>query len=187
MGWTRYTRAMEEEPNSPVNRPAEMTAAERVSLTATAYHEAGHAVMALMLGRQIQKVSITPANLQTGGRRLGICEMKKGRLKQPKDWLEDEVLILLAGMVAEARFTGEYCPRGAAQDLNAARHLLQTRAGSETQRERLERRLIDKTEHLLSDHGPAKAIELIAKELIERKKISGRAAQHFFTQVVRED
>ena len=164
-------------PDSPGN-------ASQIRLTATAYHEAGHATMALALGRAIQKVTVSPANLQTGGRRLGLCEMKKGRTKSPKDWLENEVLILLAGMVAEARFTGEYCHLGASQDLLAVRSLLRKRVDGESQIERLQRRMLDKTEHLLSDPGHAMAIELIAQELILTTKISGRAALHLFNQAV---
>jgi hypothetical protein len=65
-------------------------------LAATAYHEAGHAVMALSLGRLIQKVTILPGKSQFGEVRLGACEIRKGRSKASKDLLEDEALILLA-------------------------------------------------------------------------------------------
>ena len=65
--------------------------------THTAYHEAGHAVIALMLGRSVHEVSILP-----GGKRLGYCEMRKGG-RAPKDALEADLLILLAGM-ADAAF-----------------------------------------------------------------------------------
>ncbi len=155
-----------------------------LQLTATAYHEAGHAVMALSVGRLIQKVTILPGKSQFGETRLGVCEIHKGRSKVSKDLLEDEVLILLAGMVAEARFTGQYCQQGAAQDLSNIRRLLQSRASSESQLERLHRRLLDKTEHLLCDQRHAKAIELIAHELIQKTTISGRAVRHFFAQAL---
>ena len=102
-------------------------------LTATAYHEAGHAVMALSLGRLIQKVTILPGKSQFGETRLGVCEIGKGDPKLRKEFAEDEVLILFAGMVAEARFTGQYCQTGATQDLLAIRRLLQDRATSESQ------------------------------------------------------
>ena len=93
-------------------------------LVATAYHEAGHAVMAQSLGRLVQKVTILPGKSQFGEVRLGICEIRKGRSKASKDLLEDEALILLAGMVAEARFTGQYCEQGATQDLRNLQQLL---------------------------------------------------------------
>lgn len=153
---------------------------------ATAYHEAGHAVMALSLGRPIQKVTIAPAKLQLGGTRLGLCEIQKGRSKATKDWLEDEVLILLAGMVAEAHFTGQYCSRGAALDLQLCRRLLQNRTSGQRQLERLERRMLDKTEHFLSDLGHAQAVESLAQELLEKTTISGRAVRHFFNQALQK-
>lgn len=155
-------------------------------LTATAYHEAGHAVMAVSLGRSIQKVTIKPGRSQFGEAQLGVCELKKGRSKRSKDLLEDEVLILFAGMVAEARFTGQYSPQGASQDLRVIGRLLDRRANSPRQIERLQRRLLDKTEHLLHDEGHAQAIEMIAQELIEKTIISGRAVRHFFDQAQKQ-
>ncbi len=140
--------------------------------------------MALALGRPIQKVTITPAQQPAGGARLGACKIQKGRFKPSDDWLEDEVLILLAGMVAEAHFTEKYCQQGAAQDLRHARRLLQNRASNERQLERLESRMLDKTEHLLSDEGNARAVQLIAGELVQKTTISGRAARHLFQQAM---
>ncbi len=69
----------------------------------TAYHEAGHAVIAIMVGRTVNKVSIVP-----GGKRLGVCKMNKGRTKASQDALEADLLILLAGMAAEGRKSGRY-------------------------------------------------------------------------------
>ena len=138
--------------------------------------------MAVSLGRPIEKVTISPARLQTGGSRLGICKIQKGRTKPSNDQLEDDVLILLAGMVAESRFTGRYCTDGAAQDLANVERLLSTRAPSERQLERLTRRMLDKTEHVLGDQRHAKAIESIAQELVRKVTISGRAVRHYFDQ-----
>ena len=84
------------ENNSPPPTPAE----DDLDRRATAYHEAGHAVMSLTVGRAIQKVTIARGRLPAGGQRLGACEIKKARFKPSNDELEDDVLILLAGMVA---------------------------------------------------------------------------------------
>lgn len=154
----------------------------KVRLIATAYHEAGHAVMAESLGRLVKKVTIVPGKSQFGVARLGVCEIGKGRTKAPKDALEEEALILLAGMVAEARFTGQYCQQGASQDLRYVHQLLLNRAASESQLERLQRRLLDKTEHILHENVHVKAVEAIAAELLEKTTISGRAVRHFFRQ-----
>ncbi|MFN7734846.1 MAG: cell division protein FtsH [Pirellula sp.] len=152
------------------------------ALKATAYHEAGHAVMALFLGRPIDKVTIAPGKSAIGVERLGACHIKKGQGKGSKDWLEDEVMILLAGMVAESQITGQYCAAGAAQDLRFVRRFLQSRAAGERQVERLERRLLSKTENYLSERALWSAIEKIAAELLKSQTISGRAARHLFEE-----
>jgi ATP-dependent Zn protease len=144
---------------------------------ATAYHEAGHAVMALYLGRPIQRVSIQPSHL-----RLGQCEIQKGTFRPSRDHLETEILILLAGVAAEARLIGRYDWGGASQDLRGVRRLSEMRAGGTKQIERLERRMLDKAEHILQEPGVWPAVELIAQELIDKTIISGRAARHFFDQ-----
>lgn len=156
------------------------------ALRSTAYHEAGHAVMAHILGRPVQKVTVAPAQLQTGGIRLGACDIKKGRNKATRDALADQALILLAGMVAESHFTGRYCQQGAAQDLMNVHRLLQSRAGNPRQLKRLENRLIDKAETLLQETVNAKAIERIAQALIEQTSLSGRAVRHLHEQAARE-
>jgi plasmid stabilization system protein ParE len=140
---------------------------------ATAYHEAGHAVMALALGRHVQRVSVLP-NQQ----RLGHCEFKKGAFRPTKDALEAEVLILLGGLAAEARQTGEYGWEAASRDLRGVRELTELRAVTPRQVERLERRLLDKTEHLLDQPGVWSAVERIADELLRCTTLSGRAARH---------
>jgi hypothetical protein len=144
---------------------------------ATAYHEAGHAVIALALGRNVQRVSVLPNQL-----RLGQCEVKKGRAKPAHDPVEVEILILLGGIAAEACYTGEYAWAGAQQDLRAVRALTSQRASGEKQIARLERRLLDKVEHLLADPAAWRATELIAAELLSCTTISGRAARHLFDQ-----
>lgn len=171
---------------APPNSISDAVAARAAEqLRATAYHEAGHAVMAMIVGRPVHKLTIASGQLQTGGVRLGACEMKKGKAKASNDWLEDTVLILLAGMVAEGHFTGRYSPSGAAQDLQAVRQLLNQRVSNDRQLERLQRRLLDKAEHLLADESATKAIATIVQELLQKQTISGRAVQHFFNQASR--
>ncbi len=153
--------------------------------TATAYHEAGHAVMAYARGRTVEKVTISRAQLQTGGFRLGACKMQKGRAKSSQDRLEDEVLILLAGMVGESHYTQRYCQAGAAQDLQAVKRLLATRAPRERQLQRLAQRMLDKTEHLLNADVNRQAITMVANELLEKETISGRAVRHLMQEAER--
>jgi ATP-dependent Zn protease len=143
----------------------------------TAYHEAGHAVIALALDRDVQRVSILPNQL-----RLGQCDLKKHKARKSQDPIEAEMLIFLGGPAAEARLTGEYCWGGAMQDLRHVRTLALRSAGSQKQVERIERRMLDKVEHLLSDPPVWLATQLIAEELLRSTTISGRAARHLFEQ-----
>lgn len=144
--------------------------------TLTAYHEAGHAVMALLMGRSIQKVSIIPSQ-----NRLGACTLQKGRAKQVQDKLEAEILILLAGMAAEGRKSGRYNVQGARQDLQAVERLALARSGNSGQATKLIHKLLDKAQHLLADKATWTAVKVIAAELIEHESISGRAARHHLT------
>jgi ATP-dependent Zn protease len=143
---------------------------------ATAYHEAGHAVVALAVGRPVHRVSVLPNR-----ERLGVCEFRKGVFRPTKDWLEEEILISLAGIAAEARHTGAYAWDEAGRDLRYVRRLAIQRAG-DRQAERLERRLLAKAENLLADDELWRAVELIAAELLRLGSISGRAVQHFYDQ-----
>ena len=169
------------------NASAQPTAESNTDRKATAWHEAGHAVMALLLGRPVEKVTIVPGQMQSGTARLGACKIQKGRRKASKDPMEDEVLILLAGMVAESRVTGRYCQMGASQDLLMVQTLLSAnRVKNERQLQRLAQRMVDKAEHLLNGPVPTRALELIAKELLEKDSISGRAVKHFFEMAERQ-
>ena len=153
---------------------------------ATAYHESGHAVMALLQGRPIEKVTICPAQMAAGGSRLGACKIQKGRQKSSQDPLESEVLVLLAGMVAESHLTGRYCQAGASQDLMMVERLLSRRVSKERELQRLAKRMLNKTEHILNDQTHRKAIMSIAQELVKKETISGRAVRQLFSEAAQQ-
>jgi hypothetical protein len=147
---------------------------EPTSDQATAYHEAGHAVLALLLDRPVKRVSIMPDRDH-----LGVCEFGKGVFRPSEDWLEREILIALGGIAAEARLTGNYAWDAAARDQKYVRRLSVQRAG-ERRAEKLERRLLAKAEHFLAAAECWQAVELIATELLLHREISGRTALHLF-------
>ncbi len=143
--------------------------------TRTAYHEAGHAVIAIMVGRTVNKVSIVPS-----GKKLGVCKMNKGRTKASHDALEADLLILLAGMAAEGRKAGKYNMQGASQDLREAEKLAFMRAGNANQAEKILRRAFDKVHNLMDQKATWIAIKAIAEALLENQAISGREADHHY-------
>jgi len=144
----------------------------------TAFHEAGHAVIALALERPVAGVSVLPDR-----EKLGVCKFAKGVHRPTDDWLEREILIGLAGMAAEAQITGNYGLAGAAQDLKHVRKLALQRVG-DRQVEKYERRMLSKVENMLSDEGNWLAVEKIAAELIRLGVISGRTAKHLYEQAI---
>lgn len=172
--------------NEPKSAHAEAAASEpsdsndTATAIATAYHEAGHAVVALSLGRSVERLTIIRNSL-----RLGAVQIGKGRNSRKQDYYEIEAMILLAGLVSEARYTGEYNWGGAQQDLRAVRRLSLARVETEKKAERLERRLLDKTSHHLDQIGHWEAVESVANELIKSQSISGRTARHLYDEAMK--
>src|SRR5690348_11686681 len=98
----------------------------------TAYHEAGHAAVSLVLGRPVHEVSVLPDH-----EFMGVCQFGKAVFRPSEDWLEREMLIALGGLAAEAMHTGTYARDAANRDLKYVRRLAVQRAG-ERQADRLE-------------------------------------------------
>ncbi|MBL9091117.1 MAG: hypothetical protein JNL96_07815 [Planctomycetaceae bacterium] len=158
-----------------------MTAEPDPQLVATAYHEAGHAVMSLELNRPIERISIAPKEL-----RSGYCKLHKSVHGPLKDAVETEVLILLGGVGAEARHTGDYDWEAGSGDLRLVRELLNMQPSNDRALRRQETRLLDKMEHILDQPGVWTAVERIAKELLRETSISGRAARELHQQAKRQ-
>jgi ATP-dependent Zn protease len=147
----------------------------------TAYHEAGHAVIALVLGRPIHRVSVL-----SNSQRLGQCEFGKGVFRPSEDSLEREILIALAGLAAEARHSGTYAMDAADRDLRYVRRLVLQRK-SERAAPRYEERMLAKVEAMLGDNRVWHAVESIAAELLKFGAISGRAALHLYKNATDEE
>lgn len=152
----------------------EMPSAEDI---ATAYHEAGHAVVALALGRAVEKLSIVRNSL-----RLGAVNFSSRRTGRRQDYFENEAMILLAGIISEGRVTGKLNWSGANQDMLQLERMISSRVHQAKAAERLQRRLFDKTEHLLSQSEIWTAVEKIAQSLLQHRSLSGRAARHLFDE-----
>src|SRR4051812_25404829 len=103
---------------------------ERRRLEATAYREAGHAIIALQFGRAVRRITITPDHQSSS---LGHVLRHARRSFQPniltledtrqKNRVEREILMLLAGPAAEAHFTGRWDKVGALVDLECAHEI----------------------------------------------------------------
>ena len=76
-------------------------------LELTAYHEAGHAVMAHLLGGRVRQVTIEPDN-DDGPRRSGDTQIlwRRGAIAE-RDFARISVQVHLAGPAAEMAYSGE--------------------------------------------------------------------------------
>ncbi|MBT3356641.1 ATP-dependent zinc metalloprotease FtsH [bacterium] len=135
----------------------------------TAYHEAGHALVAKVLpdGDSVQKVSIISRG-QAAGYTLNVP--KKDKSLQFKSYYLDQISILLAGYVVEEKIFGEVTT-GASNDLERATAIA--------------RKLV--TRFGMSDLGPmtfGKTEEMVflGKELHEERNYSEQTAQEIDLQ-----
>jgi cell division protease FtsH len=82
----------------------------------TAYHEAGHAVLGKLLPNAdpVHEVSIIPRGL-AGGYTMHLPEEDRSHMQ--KSWLEDEMVMLLGGRVAEKLIIGDIST-GAKNDID---------------------------------------------------------------------
>lgn len=77
------------------------------SVELTAYHEAGHAFMALLLGAKVRSVTIEPDN-DDGPRRFGDTQIvrRMSRMSE-RQYRERAIQVSLAGPVAEMLYSGD--------------------------------------------------------------------------------
>jgi hypothetical protein len=112
-----------------------MSKSNKRKLEATAYHEAGHAVVALHLRHAVKRVSIIPDHDTLGwvlGRKVpGWFEPDVERDGRHRNWIQEEVQVLFAGGLAEARWTGRQNHVGAAHDYQMIDRLTENACGSE--------------------------------------------------------
>ena len=153
-----------------------MTKKEREKLKKTAYHEAGHAVAAFILRKRFKKISIIPNPYENSLGRLSGCGWKSnlnpefdedGRLRH---MVETQIIIFLAGPVAEAKLTGRYNHIGASKDYEGAVLYASYVTGSSEETSAYINWLLEKTKNILSIYR-WDAVELLAGELIKRREI----------------
>jgi len=154
-------------------------------LRLTAYHEAGHAVMAQLCGQRITEVEIIGDAEHAGSvRSLRIHEEQEPDVDSsiPTAPIERSLLCLVAGMVAEAMVSGHRSWDEGCEDLDAAVRLAMQVVGDcervlpflEIAREH--------TEGLLESHWPA--VEALASSLIERRRMTGEEVRRLLAPLL---
>lgn len=173
---------------------------------ATAFHEAGHAVVGLRQGspNRLLEVSIVP-DLAAGT--LG--HVSRGKFPRVRDMtlgadgprhfyrdfnpevddrrlveqrLKPGILSGFAGVIAERRFTGRrHDWAGAAYDLHQATDAIDFIVGSERQAQKYHDYLWVVADDAVTNNWPA--IEALALGLLARKRMSGRETRSFLVAV----
>ncbi len=169
---------------------------------ATAYHEAGHAVVGLWEGvpTSLLSVSIVPdREAQTLGHTVRgmyprVPDIKVGEDGKPHRFyrefnpefddrqlvgrrLRPEIVKLFAGPLAEKRFTGRHSWVGAKRDRQAATDLIDHIVGSERQAQKYLAFLWAVAEDAVALHWLE--IDALAQELLARKTMTGREIRAF--------
>lgn len=85
----------------------------------SAVHEAGHAVVNVLLGRKVSKVSITPYNSGVGGVTVRDVDDVDDKKTLTKTEITNEILVLLAGRMAEKVIIGD-TSTGCSNDIERA-------------------------------------------------------------------
>jgi hypothetical protein len=142
----------------------------------TAFHEAGHCVAAYSVGLRIVNLSIVPTP-----EALGYCHYAGHRS------VEQEILVLLAGGVAEALHEGQHDFDGEESDAHAAYALAHRLAEGDGYRATtLLDRHREQARRLLLDPVTWSAVVRIAEALLERGALDGREARRIYRQATRK-
>jgi hypothetical protein len=94
--------------------------------------------------------------------------------------VELEIMILLAGGIARAKFQGHRRRLGAGQDLRDANRLADCICGDLDERIAFVRWLGERTPLLLNQPRHWRAVQDTARALLEHKELTGRAARRIF-------
>ena len=153
---------------------------EQKRLEATAYHEAGHAVMAHTLGMPMHGASIV-ANSDA----LGHVRFKKPRwlifeelssevTPRAQDWIERNIQVAYAGRLTEKMHTGRSSRAGARSDYEGMADLALCTCGSPEEAKVFLKWLELRAAAPLGAPRFRVAVEAVARELLAQKSLTGR-------------
>jgi hypothetical protein len=165
---------------------------EGADVRAVAYHEAGHCVVAVLYGRTIRYVTITPGKRKNarGQVMIGRVVLRRPKLPQSPEREKAELCGALmecyAGVICESAATGMPVePSTIAADHEAAVAMVSALLGPNADSETLEAKLKDlylATAKLLSSDAMCRAVVRVAEALISKGTLTGRDVKRLVLQ-----
>jgi hypothetical protein len=146
----------------------------------TAYHEAAHAVASIELNVRVRRLTIVPE-----GDNLGSCgyymppvwlDPDADLSPRAERWIQNRIIIILAGPAAEARFRGRKNHVGASGDYQLACDLACCVAGGGEVLDKYLAWLNAVAVNLVTWPGQWEAVKDLAALLLERQTLTGREA-----------
>lgn len=164
---------------------------EHSKLEETAYHEAGHAVMSDILGIPIKSATIIP----NSGEYLGMVKTSIGFTAEDIqtvdicDWktqkkIEAQIMVFMAGQIAEAKYSEKEIQE-VIQDDRALGEMLFELVRSQEEYQAYYDWLYIKTKNLILCDPNWSLVEAVAKELLKRKRLSGRKIRKVIQEATR--
>ncbi len=156
----------------------------------TAYHEAGHAIADLAIGRAFRYVTIEPDE-DTLGHCMGVAYRGGQRLEmdayegntRARAWIEKRVKVYLAGNVAERRVTGRAVVAGSRNDFTNACEMLSHLCGDyESELPAYFNLMYVRTVGLVTNPLNWLTVERIAAELLDKQTVRYRTAKELARQ-----
>lgn len=157
-----------------------MRSAPLKNTEAAAYHEAAHALIASLCGHDVALVGLTPASTDTAGMIL-LAGSDLWKAKRTDDQgqtfrkcVETHCMYLLAGLAIDLRRDPRASMDGAASDFEKAMDLARQVTKSEIETATFCVTALIEVGKLLADPVNSRALDRIAKEIIERQRLSGQ-------------
>lgn len=159
-------------------------------LEATAHHEAGHAIAAILVHRRFRHVTIEPGEGSLGhvlyrawDRRLRPDVSSSPRTEL---LLRDAIITALAGLEAQAKFTGRRDFRGARSDYDQAADLASRACSSSEEANAYLAWLCVRTKQIVSAPYNWTAIRALAAALLRDRRLSYKGAVEVWSSATLE-
>lgn len=167
------------------NRVTNLTQADRDRI-ATAYHEAGHAAVAVWLGLRLERVELTPDHpVHAGCCREKVDDPHALSLAVElgeEDVIRPQIKILLAGRAAQQKGGFDDIPGGDYHDLETALRVAKLMVGCVSKAQEVLDQSLLETQRLLDSAAVWAGVEALVGELVVKGRIEGDDAHRIIAE-----